>query len=114
MLTMGIGMEHLPMAATAWALSVFWLGCAAVTQCASAVFILDSPAAAHRELYQGTIDMLRFFPLESPSAAYRTLGKKTYAWCVLVEAMKMIDGCNASITRHADFIDGIPLRLACY
>lgn len=48
---MSIGMEHLPMAATAWASSVLLLGCAADTQCASAVFTLDSPAAAHRELY---------------------------------------------------------------
>ena len=45
------GMEHLPMAATAWASSVFWLGCAADTLCESAVFTLDSPAAAHRELH---------------------------------------------------------------
>lgn len=58
------------------------------------------------------IDLPLFPPLESPSAAYRTVGKKTYAWCVLVEAMKMTNGCNVSITRHAGFIDEVPLRPA--
>ena len=51
MLTMYIGTEHLPMAATALASNVFWLGCAVDTRCGSVVFTLDSPAAAHRELH---------------------------------------------------------------
>lgn len=63
MLTIYVGMVHLPMAATAWASSVFWLGCAADTQCGSAVFTLDSPAAASRELHYGLIDLLVRFPL---------------------------------------------------
>ena len=60
------------------------------------------------------IDLSRFSSLQSPSAAYHRLGNKTYAWRVLVEAMKMTDGCNVSITGHAGFIDEVPLRPACY
>lgn len=66
MLTAYIGTEHHPMAATAWASSVFWLGCVVDTRCGSVVFTLDLPAAAHRELRSGREDLRVLFFLNSP------------------------------------------------
>lgn len=58
---MYVGMEHLPMAATVSASNVFWLGCAVDTRCGSVVSILDSQAAAHRDLRQYMRDLLEDF-----------------------------------------------------